>query len=78
MMLAYLAKCEAGLTGSELAHYMGKRIEVIRPRLTEMSQARWIFDTGQRRRRGLRGPAERVWSWAGPSHPELDLHPRPD
>lgn len=49
-------------TASGVAGALKKRLELIRPRITEMTQAGQLFDTGERRRGGRRGPAEIVWS----------------
>lgn len=61
MLWTALANHPSGLTATELASHFKRRVEVIRPRLTEMSHAGQIFTVG-RRRQGRRGPAETVWS----------------
>lgn len=61
MLLTALRNHPHGLTAGELSAHFKRRLEVIRPRLTELQQAREIFAVGERRT-GRRGPAETVWS----------------
>lgn len=49
-------------TATELATAMKRRVDTIRPRLTELLALGEIRDTGQRRSGGSRGPRERVFA----------------
>jgi hypothetical protein len=49
-------------TAGGVAGALKKRRELIAPRISEMVKAQELFDTGEKRRGGRRGPAETVWS----------------
>lgn len=61
MLWTAIANHPSGLTARDLAAHFNRRLEIIRPRLTEMAQAKQIVCVGHRRF-GSRGRAERIWS----------------